>query len=76
MYSRYADAQYVGYSDASVYVIDALDKTFLRMGEPIEIQADDKCNNSIFRHFLKREELSPISGNHMRILKISLSRDL
>jgi hypothetical protein len=58
MYSRYADARYVGYSDASVYVINALDKTFLRMGETIEIQADDKYNNPIIRQFFKERGIN------------------
>jgi hypothetical protein len=58
MYPRYADVQYVGYSDASVYVINALDKTFLRMDEPIEIQTDDKYNNSIFRKFFNERGIN------------------
>jgi hypothetical protein len=42
-----------------MFVINAFDKTFLRIGELIEIQDDDKYNNSIFRQFFKEREIIP-----------------
>jgi hypothetical protein len=53
MYSKYMEAEYVGYSSAMDYIIDALREIFMKMGRPIKIQAEDEFNKLIFVNFVR-----------------------
>lgn len=53
MYSRYVETQYVGLSSKMPDIIEALEKIFMKMGNPIIIQADDEFNTNLFREFCR-----------------------
>jgi hypothetical protein len=57
VYSRYAEAQYVGVTAKMVDVVYAFKEILERMGKPIEIQADDEFNNKIFLEFCEKNKI-------------------
>ncbi|MCS7317961.1 MAG: hypothetical protein NZZ41_06630 [Candidatus Dojkabacteria bacterium] len=56
MYSRYLELEYVGESEAMVFVKQAFKKILAKMGKPFQVQADDEFNTYKFREFVKIEE--------------------
>jgi hypothetical protein len=57
MHSRYLETQYVGYSSKMTLVIDALDTILVKMGKPLQIQADEQFNTKEFRDVCRANDI-------------------
>jgi hypothetical protein len=69
MYSRYLEIMYIGLTQKLEHIINALILIFMKMGIPLQIQADEQFNKKAFRDFVNNMVSNTSFGNHLKILR-------